>query len=45
MLYKIVLDNQIRIFDCKGELTLEALIHYVKKTFPELPVFSFYYID
>lgn len=45
MLYKIVLDNQIRIFDCKEELTLEALIHYVKKTFPELPIFSFYYID
>ena len=45
MLYKIVLDNQIRVFDCKEELTLEALVHYVKKTFPGLTAFSFYYID
>ncbi len=45
MLFKIVLDKQIRIFDCKETLTLEALTSYVKKSFPHLGPFSFYYVD
>lgn len=45
MHFKIVVDNQIRIFDCKETLTLEALNAYVRKAFPKLRSFSFYYID
>ena len=45
MLYKIVVDSQIRLFDCKEALTLEALKAFVEKTFPKLGPCSFYYID
>ena len=45
MLFKIVLDKQIRIFDCKETLTLEALTSYVKKSFPHLGTKTFYYVD
>jgi len=38
-------DDQIRLFDCKEELTIEALNAYVKKAFPHLTSISFYYID
>lgn len=45
MRFKIVIDNQTRIFDCKEPLTLEALTSYVNKFFPHFSSFSFYYMD
>ncbi len=45
MLLKIVLDNQIRLFDCKDTLTLEGLHNFIKKAFPHLANYSLYYFD
>jgi hypothetical protein len=45
MLYKLVVNKQIRMLDTKETLTLETLHEFVTKTFPHLKRFSFYYID
>lgn len=45
MLLKIVLNNQIRLFDCKETLTLEGLHDFIKKAFPHLANYSLYYFD
>lgn len=45
MLFKIVVNKQTRVFDCKEELTIEALRDFVRKSFPKMASFSFYYID
>ena len=45
MLVKIVLDKQIRIFDCKETLTLENLTNFIKKAFPNLRNYSLFYLD
>jgi hypothetical protein len=45
MLLKIVLGNQIRLFDCKDTLTLEALYAFIDKTFSNLKNYSLYYFD
>ena len=45
MLLKIVLGNQIRLFDCKDTLTLEALHAFIDKTFSNLKNYSLYYFD
>jgi len=45
MLLKIVLDKQIRLFECKDALTLESLHAFVSKTFPHLNNYSLYYLD
>jgi len=45
MLYKLVVNKQIRMLDTKEPLTLEALNSFVHNHFPHLKRFSFYYID
>ena len=45
MLLKIVLGNQIRLFDCKDTLKLEALHAFIDKTFSNLKNYSLYYFD
>jgi hypothetical protein len=45
MLFKIVLEKQIRVFDCKEKPSI-ALIHaFILKTFPRLKAYAIHYLD
>ena len=45
MLYKLVVNKQIRMLETKEPLTLEALKQFMGSHFPHIKRFSFYYID
>lgn len=45
MLFKIVLEKQIRVFDCKETPSLELIHIFIHKTFPHLKKYSLYYLD
>ena len=45
MLFKIVLEKQIRVFDCKETPSLELIHIFIRKAFPHLKKYSLYYLD
>jgi hypothetical protein len=45
MLFKIVLDKQIRAFDCRDSPSIHAIHAFIGKTFPKLKNYSIYYLD
>lgn len=45
MLIKIVLDTQIKLFDCKQTLTLELIHGFVRSNFSKLKNYTLYYLD
>ncbi len=45
MLFKIVLQKQIRVFDCREEPSLIAIHFFIRKSFPALNNYTLYYLD
>lgn len=45
MLFKIVLEKQIRVFDCKETPTIKLIHAFIAKTFSQIKGYAIYYLD
>jgi hypothetical protein len=45
MLFKIVFEKQIRVFDCKEAPSISAIHTFIKRSFPHLKNYAIYYLD